>query len=100
MDTWIIIILTVLIVRYFAYLAITKQWVKLRAAAFALMLSVERIYDRTGGKRKFEVVLRELYDIMPVWLIVVLTEEKIRQILQEWYERAKDYLGGDDTIAT
>jgi hypothetical protein len=94
MDIWIMIVLIILVVGYFVYLAITKQWAKLRAAAYALMLSAEKIYEKNEGPRKFEVVLRELYDIMPVWLSVILTEEKIRKTLQEWYELAKEYIGG------
>ncbi len=99
MDIWITILLVVLVLGYFVYLALTKQWVKLRAAAYALMLSVEKIYDKTEGRRKFEVVLRELYDIMPVWVSVILTEEKIRKTLQDWYDMAKEYLDtGDDSV--
>ena len=92
MDIWIMVVLVLLVVGYLVYLVITKQWVKLRAAAYALMLAVEKIYEKNEGPRKFEVVLRELYDIMPVWLSVILTEEKIRKILQDWYALAKDYL--------
>ena len=95
MDIWIMLLLAVLVIGYFVFLIITKQWVKLRAAAYALMLAVEKIYEKNEGPRKFEVVLRELYDIMPVWLSVVLTEEKIRRILQEWYESMKDMLYKD-----
>ena len=97
MAIWIFVALAALIIGYFVFLIITKQWVKLRAAAYALMLAVEKIYEKNEGPRKFEVVLRELYDIMPVWLSVILTEEKIRRILQEWYDLAKDYLGGGKT---
>ena len=92
MDIWIMIVLAVLVVGYFVYLAITKQWTKLRAAAYALMLAVEKIYEKNEGPRKFEVVLRELYDIMPVWLSIILPDAKIREILQSWYDKAKDYL--------
>ena len=83
MDIWVFVSLAALIIGHFVYLVLTKQWEKLRASAYALMLAVEKIYEKNEGPRKFEVVLRELYDIMPVWLSVVLTEEKIRRILQE-----------------
>ena len=56
------------------------------------MLGAERLYETEEGKRKFEMVLRRIYDLMPIWMSLIFSDKKIRQILQAWYNKAKDYL--------
>ena len=92
MNNWILIVLAVLIFLYVSFLIITKQWTKLRSIAYALMLGAERLYTTEEGKRKFEMVLRRIYDLMPVWMSMIFSDQKIRQILQAWYNKAKDCL--------
>lgn len=79
------------------YLAITRQWEKLRGIAYALMLQAERVFSSGEGRKKFDVVFDKLYyDLIPAWLRLFVTPEGIREKLQQWYDLAKDYL--DDGV--
>lgn len=90
---WLVILLSVLFVGYDIYLIVTKQWVKLREQAYALMLQAERIFADGEGKQKFEVVFERFYfDLIPAWLRLFVSPRSIREKLQEWYTLAKDYL--------
>lgn len=91
-QNFITLIIVLAIVGYALYLTIKKKWVELRDFAYALMLSAERLYNDCQGKEKFEVVFREVYNLIPVWLQKLIPPESIREKLQEWYDTAKDYL--------
>ena len=88
----ITLFVVLLIIGYALYLTIIKKLVELREFAYALMLQAERLYKDNQGKEKFEVVFREVYDLIPVWLQKLIPPESIREKLQEWYDLAKDYL--------
>ena len=88
----ITLIVVLFIIGYALYLTIMKKWVELREFAYALMLQAERLYKDNQGKEKFEVVFREVYDLIPVWLQKLIPPKSIREKLQEWYDLAKDYL--------
>jgi len=93
MGNWFVLLLGVLFLGAIVYLAITKQWAKLRGIAYALMLQAERVFSDGEGKQKFEAVFEQLYNnLIPPWLRVFVTPEEIREKLQEWYDLAKDYL--------
>lgn len=92
-GNWLVLILGVLFLGFTIYLAITKQWDKLRGIAYALMLQVERTMANIEGKKKFEAVFQRLYyDLIPPWLRLFVPPDDIRRKLQEWYDLAKDYL--------
>lgn len=92
----IALIVVLLIVGYALYLTLMKKWVELREFAYALMLSAERLYKDYQGQEKFELVFKQVYDLIPVWLQRFVPPESLREKLQEWYDIAKDYL--DDGI--
>ena len=92
-GNWFVLLLGVLFLAGIIYLAITKQWVKLRGLAYALMLQAERIFSSGEGKQKFDAVFEKLYfDLIPAWLRLFVSPRSIREKLQEWYILAKDYL--------
>ena len=91
------LILGLLFLAGIIYLAITKQWAKLRGIAYALMLQAERVFADGEGKQKFDAVFDKLYyDLMPTWLRLFVPPDELRRKLQEWYDLAKDYL--DDGV--
>jgi hypothetical protein len=96
-GNWFVLLLGILFLAGIIYLAITKQWEKLRGIAYAIMLQAERVFAEGEGKLKFEAVFNKLYyDLIPPWLRVFVPPEIIREKLQEWYDLAKDYL--DDGV--
>lgn len=98
MTNWFIVLLLVAFVGFDIYLAITKQWGKLREQAYALMLQAERVFADGEGKKKFDAVFDKLYfNLIPAWLRRFVSPESIREKLQKWYTLAKDYLD-DGTI--
>lgn len=87
------LLLGVLFLGTIVYLAITKQWDRLRGIAYALMLQAERVFAEGEGKKKFDAVFDSFYyDLIPAWLRMFVTPEGIREKLQAWYDLAKDYL--------
>lgn len=91
-QSWITLIILIVVVGYAIYLITTKKWTELREFAYALMLSAERLYEANQGKEKFNAVFNVFYAYIPIWLRAILTEEKIKLQLQAWYDMAKDYL--------
>lgn len=71
------------------YAVITRQWLLLRSASLSLMLSAERLLATEQGQLKMEWVFREVQQNIPIWLRPYLTEDKLREILQELYDNAK-----------
>jgi Mg2+ and Co2+ transporter CorA len=96
-GNWFALLLGVLCLAGIVYLAVTRQWEKLRGIAYALMLQAERVFSDGEGKKKFDAVFDKLYlDLIPAWLRVFVPPDELRRKLQEWYDLAKDYL--DDGV--
>ena len=91
-TNWITIAIALLVLFYIGYLIYTNQWSKLRADAYALMLRVEGIYADNEGEKKMARVLLIIYSQLPIWLKYFVTFESLREILQEWYNYAKEEL--------
>lgn len=92
-GNWFVLILGLLFLAGIIYLAVTKQWTKLRGIAYALMLQAERVFSDGEGKKKFEAVFERLYyNLIPPWLRLFVTPDELRRKLQRWYDLAKDYL--------
>lgn len=71
------------------YAIVTRQWLLVRSSALSLMLSAERLLTTEQGQLKMEWVFREVSALIPVWMRPYLTDEKLRDILQELYDNAK-----------
>lgn len=74
---------------------VTRQWSVLQVAAYRLMLSAERLMGTKQGKAKMEMVYAALWQQVPKWLKKFVTEKTLREKLQEWYNIAKNSLGGN-----
>ncbi|QNU67278.1 hypothetical protein EHE19_001660 [Ruminiclostridium herbifermentans] len=78
---------------YVFYLVLNKRWEKLRKLAYKFILQAEKeITGTKKGQERFEFVIKELYLLMPKWLQIFITEETLKEKLQEWYNDVKDYL--------
>lgn len=75
---------------------VTKQWTILKVAAYKLMLSAEMLMKTEEGAAKMEVVYAAVWEQLPKWLKKFVTEKTLREKLQEWYNIAKNSLGGDE----
>ena len=77
----------------FFYAIFTRQWGLLQVTAYKLMLDAERLMSTKQGKAKMEIVYAELWRQVPGWLKRFVTEETLREKLQDWYNIAKNSLG-------
>jgi hypothetical protein len=93
-SNWQTILLIVIIIGVALYLVITKQWDKLRQYAWRLILEAERtIKGNKKGAERFEQVLLRLYNLfIPAWMQVFVTEDILREKLQQWFDDVKDFL--------
>lgn len=71
------------------YAIINRQWLLVRSSALSLMLAAERLLTTGQGQLKMQWVYREVSALIPVWMRPYLTDEKLRDILQELYDNAK-----------
>jgi hypothetical protein len=72
------------------YALIVKEWAVLKAAAYSLMLSVERLMSTEEGEKKMDLVFRAMWERIPKWGKVFVTERAFRERLQEWYLSGKE----------
>lgn len=92
-TNWVSIVLVLGFAGYALFLAVTKQWAKLRAGAYKLVLETEKVITGTKrGQEKFEYVFKRLYLLVPTWLQFFVSEETLWGKLQEWFMELKDYL--------
>lgn len=74
------------------YAIITRQWGLVRTSALSLMLSAERLMTTKEGIEKMDWVLGEVWRKTPTWIKKVYTEDKLKEVLQKWYEDAKEMI--------
>lgn len=82
------------------YALVTRQWWILQAAAYRFMLDAERIMRTKEGKVKMDAVYAAIWEQVPKWLKRFITEKTLREKLQDWYNIAKNSLGGDQDETT
>ena len=85
------ILIVALFFVYVVYLVVTQQWVRLRETAYKIMLKAEKIFKTGQGRKKFDYVFEQVYDLVPAWIKIFVPEDDLRFKLQEWYNHAKDY---------
>jgi len=90
-SNWATILIVILFFAYILFLVITKQWTKLREAAYKIMLAAEKVYLTGQGRKKFNYVFVKVYNLVPAWLKLFVSEYWLRCKLQEWYNLVKDY---------
>lgn len=93
LTNWATILIIAVFAGYVIYLAVNKKWEQLRAMGYRLILQAEKAITGTKkGRERFEYVLKQLYTLIPGWLQFFISEESLREKLQEWYESIKDYM--------
>ncbi len=94
---WITILIVAAAVAYTTYLVIKKQWERLRADAYSLMLKAEILIKGTKrGQERLEYVFQRVYSLLPLWVQFIYPPGDLKAKLQEWFDIAKDKL--DDNI--
>ena len=91
-SNWSTILIVALFFVYVVYLLGTRQWTRLREIAYKIMLKAEKIFKTGQGRKKFDYVFEQVYDLVPAWLRLFVPEDTLRRKLQEWYNHAKDYV--------
>lgn len=76
------------------YAIVTRQWSILRTAALGFMIDAERLIATVDGKAKMDMVFAAAWQQIPKWIKMFVTEETLREKLQEWYNIAKNSLSG------
>ncbi len=90
-ENWTSILAVLILVGWTIYLVITRKWDYLRAKAYEIILYAENYITGTKrGKERFELVIRTLYSLIPGWLRFIITEQTLREKLQEWFDILKD----------
>lgn len=91
-QNWLGIIVTLAFIGYIVYLSVTKQWTMVREFAYQVMLLAERTFSDENGSIKFDFVVRIVYRYIPPWLKLFVKEDDVKQLIQLWYDSAKDFL--------
>lgn len=89
---WLPVLIGACVLAYLIYLSITKQWVKVREFTYKAMLLAERTFSDADGKIKLDFVVRVVYKFLPVWLRLFVKEKHLENLVQGWYNTAKDFM--------
>lgn len=92
-----VILFLLCFVGYIVYLIVKHRWAKLRELAYNLIRQAEKAVTGTKkGQERFDIVLTQLYNLVPAWLRFFIPRSILEQKLQEWFDKIKDSL--DDGI--
>jgi hypothetical protein len=89
---WFTIAIISLLLFYIGYLAITKQWKKIESIAYKIMLAAEKAVSTADGQAKFNFVMDTAYRMLPRWFQFFISEETLKEKLQNWYNNMLDDL--------
>lgn len=93
----IFLISIVLLICGIGYLVYLQKWDTLRLLAYELIKKAEKAFKGSKrGQAKFNDVFYKLYNSIPFWIRIFITDEDIKKQLQIWYDEIKDKL--DDGI--
>jgi hypothetical protein len=92
-NYWYIILICLGFVGYMVYLTVKRRWTSLRELAYELIRQAEQAISGTKmGRERFEFVLTQLYNMIPVWLRFFIPRSLLVEKLQEWFDLIKDSL--------
>ncbi len=92
-TNWVSIIIVTVTAGYALYLVVNRKWKQFRSIAYRMILQAEKSITGTKkGQERFEFVFYKLYNLIPGWLQFFVSEESLREKLQEWYDSIKDYM--------
>ncbi len=90
---WFIISIGLGFTCYISYLAVNRRWTRLREIAYKLIRQAESVIVGTKkGQERFNLVLDQLYEMIPAWLRFFIPRSYLEQKLQEWFGLIKDSL--------
>ncbi len=90
---WLVIIIGLGLAAYIVYLIINRRWEKLRELAYKMIRQAESVIVGTKkGQERFNLVLNQLYNMIPAWLRFFIPRSLLEQKLQEWFNLIKDSL--------
>ncbi len=93
MKYWPFIFAGLGIAGYIVYLVVNKRWAKLRELAYKFIRQAEGVIVGTKrGQERFNLVLEQLYNMVPAWLRFFIPRSLLEQKLQEWFDLIKDSL--------
>lgn len=92
-GNWLVILMGAILLGYIVYLVINRRWTRLREIAYKLIRQAEKVVRGTKkGQERFELVLNQLYNMVPAWLRFFIPRTLLEQKLQEWFNTIKDSL--------
>ncbi len=93
MKYWPVILAGLGLVGYIVYLVVNRRWTQLRELAYKFIRQAENVIVGTKkGQERFNLVLDQLYNIIPAWLRFFIPRSLLEQKLQEWFDLIKDSL--------
>ena len=92
-NYWLVVLIAIGFAGYVIYLITKHRWTKLREMAYKMIVQAEQVITGTKkGQERFNAVLNQLYNVMPLWLRIFIPKNLLEKKLQEWYELIKDSL--------
>lgn len=65
----------------------------IRKEVYKLFLHAEHIYKESGqGEQKLKWVVQQARSLLPRWLQVIVSEEMLIKVIEEWFAAVKDLL--------
>lgn len=90
---WFVILVGIAALGYIGYLLVNRKWTRLRELSYKLIRQAETVVVGTKmGQERFDTVLTQLYNMVPVWLRFVIPKTLLEEKLQEWFDLIKDSL--------
>lgn len=66
---------------------------QIRQDVYALFVEAERLFTESGaGQEKLNYVVEKARELLPKYIQVLISKEKLEQIIQFWFDEAKDFL--------
>ncbi len=92
-EYWVTIVFVLGVAIYIGYLLFNRRWDKIREKAYKLIRQAEETVIGTKmGQERFDIVLTQLYNLIPAWLKFFIPRSFLEQKLQEWFDLIKDSL--------
>jgi hypothetical protein len=93
LSNWPSILIIAAFLIYTVILVVKGKWEQLRSMGYRMILQAERVITGTKkGQERFETVFAQVYSLIPAWLRFFISEQSLREKLQEWYNHIKDYM--------
>lgn len=92
-EYWPVILFVLGFVIYIGYLLVNRRWDKIRELAYNLIRQTEKtVTGSKMGQERFDLVINQLYNLIPSWLRFFIPRSLLKQKLQEWFDLIKDSL--------